>query len=111
MTLLATFQLLLARCSGQDDLTVGTPIANRTHSQLEGLIGFFVNTLVCEPTSQAIPTSSKYSNGYAKSAWVPTHIRTCPLNIWWELHPERDLSRSPLFQVLFGLQINGNTHP
>ena len=46
MLLLAAFQVLLARYSGQDDIAIGTPIANRTHSQLEGLIGFFVNTLV-----------------------------------------------------------------
>ena len=46
MTLLAAFQVLLARYSGQQDVVVGSPIANRTRSDLEGLIGFFVNTLV-----------------------------------------------------------------
>ena len=46
MLLLAAFQVLLARYSGQPDIAVGTPIANRTHKEIEGLIGFFVNTLV-----------------------------------------------------------------
>ena len=46
MTLLASWQLLLARYSGQPDIVVGSPIANRTRSEVEGLIGFFVNTLV-----------------------------------------------------------------
>src|SRR5215208_8142238 len=46
MTLLAGFQILLSRYSGQEDVSVGTPIANRNHAEIEGLIGFFVNTLV-----------------------------------------------------------------
>ena len=46
MLLLAAFQVLLSRYSGQQDIAVGTPIANRTHNEVEGLIGFFVNTLV-----------------------------------------------------------------
>src|SRR5262249_39623520 len=56
MTLLAAFQALLARYSGQDDIAVGTPIANRTLHELEGLIGFFVNTLVVRTNLSGNPT-------------------------------------------------------
>ena len=56
MTLLAAFQALLHRYSGQDDICVGSPIAGRTRAEIEGLIGFFVNTLVLRPTWPASPT-------------------------------------------------------
>ena len=56
MTLLAAFQALLHRYSGQDDIAVGTPIANRTHGETEGLIGFFVNTLVMRGRCGGNPT-------------------------------------------------------
>src|SRR6185436_5491354 len=56
MTLLATFQLVLARQSGQDDIVVGTPIAGRTRRETEGMIGFFVNTLVMRTDLRGDPT-------------------------------------------------------
>src|SRR5207237_5045291 len=56
MTLLAIFQALLARYSGQNDIAVGTPIANRTRAEIEPLIGFFVNTLVLRADLSAHPT-------------------------------------------------------
>ena len=56
MTLLAAFQTLLARYSGQDDIVVGSPIAGRNHAEIEGLIGFFVNTLVLRTDLSGDPT-------------------------------------------------------
>ena len=56
MTLLAAFQVLLYRYTGQDDIAVGSPIANRNRAEIEGLIGFFVNTLVMRTDLSGDPT-------------------------------------------------------
>ena len=105
MTLLAAFQLLLSRYTGQDDIVVGSPIAGRRRAQLEKLIGFFVNMLVLRTDVSGDPTFRqllKRVGGVATAAYEHQDI---PFEkLVEELEPERDLSRNPLFQVLFALQ-------
>jgi amino acid adenylation domain-containing protein len=105
MTLLAAFQLLLYRSSFQDDLCVGTPIAGRTHLELEGLIGFFVNTLVLRARCAAPVQLRELLQQVRETvlgAYVHQHL---PFErLVDELQPERSLSYSPLFQVMFALQ-------
>jgi len=104
VTLLAAFQVLLHRHSGQDDIVVGVPTANRTRVELEGLIGFFVNTLVMRSDLSGAPT---FRELIARVGIVATGAFACgdvPFErLVEELHPERDLSRNPLFQVAFQL--------
>jgi amino acid adenylation domain-containing protein len=105
MTLLAGLQILLARYSGQEDINVGSPIANREHPQLQTLIGFFVNTLVLrgdlsgDPPVDAVLCRTRETclSAYAHQA-VPFE------RLVDELEPRRDLSRNPLFQVAIVLQ-------
>ncbi|RKG85684.1 non-ribosomal peptide synthetase, partial [Corallococcus sp. CA053C] len=105
MLLLSAFQLLLSRYSAQDDVSVGSPIAGRTHAEAEGLIGFFVNTLVLRARMQ--PQDSFRAllaqvRGTTLAAYEHQHV---PFEKLVEvLQPSRDLSRSPLFQVMFVLQ-------
>ena len=82
MTLLAAFQVLLHRHTGQDDIAVGSPIAGRNRKEIEGLIGFFVNTLVLRPTCPAIPPSANSWPGCARRAWGPTPIPISPSRSW-----------------------------
>ena len=78
MTLLAAFQALLHRYSGQDDIAVGSPIANRTRSETEGLIGFFVNTLVAARRPLGRPELPRAARpGPRRSPSAPTPTRTC----------------------------------
>jgi amino acid adenylation domain-containing protein/non-ribosomal peptide synthase protein (TIGR01720 family) len=105
MVLLAAWQLLLARYSGQDDVCVGSPIAGRTRSETEGLIGFFVNTLVLRarlggnpPFLQLLAQVREVTLGAYAHQEVPFE------KLVQELQPERDPSRTPLFQVMFILQ-------
>jgi len=102
MILLAAFALLLSRLSGQDDMVIGSPIANRSWKQIESLIGFFVNTLVMRIH---IPGNSTYKE-------LLSHVRQITLDAYAnqdlpfeklveELHPQRNLSYNPLFQVMF----------
>jgi amino acid adenylation domain-containing protein len=105
MTLLAAFQILLHRYSGQDDVVVGTPIAGRTHLELEGLIGFFVNTLVLRAAlapDGAFADLSAAVRETVLGAYLHQHLPFEKLVD--ELQPERSLSHSPLFQVMFALQ-------
>ena len=106
MTLLAAFSALLRRYTGQDDVVVGTPIAGRDRREIEGLIGFFVNTLrhARRPRRQpTVPRAARPGAGDARSA--PTRHQDLPFErLVDELQPERDLSRTPLFQVMFVLQ-------
>ena len=105
MTLLAGFVTLLYRYTGQEDLIVGTPIANRTHGELEPLIGFFVNTLVLRATVSAdlsFDELLKQMREVTLGAYAHQDISFEKLVD--ELRPRRDLSRSPLFQVMFAMQ-------
>ncbi|GHO70187.1 hypothetical protein KSC_090790 [Ktedonobacter sp. SOSP1-52] len=105
MTLLAAFQVLLARSSGQNDIAVGTPIANRNRKEVEGLIGFFTNTLVLRSDLSDNPTFIEMLKRVRRSALEAYTHQEIPFEQVVEaLQPERDLSRSPLFQVLFQLQ-------
>ena len=105
MTLLAAFQVLLARYSGQEDLTVGTPIANRNLAEIEGLIGFFVNTLILRTDLSGNPTFVRVLRRVREVCLGAYANPDIPFEkVVEELEPQRDLSRTPLFQVMFVLQ-------
>jgi non-ribosomal peptide synthetase component F len=105
MTLLAAFQTLLHRYTGQGDIVVGSPIANRNHSELEPLIGFFVNSLVLRVDLSDNPTFRELLARVREITLAAYDHQDLPFEkLVEELHPERDLSRNPLFQVVFALQ-------
>ena len=105
MTLLGAFMVLLARYSRQEDIVVGSPIANRTHSQTEGLIGFFVNTLVLRADLSGDPPFEELLGRVRRVALEAYAHQEIPFERVVEaLQPERSLSHSPLFQVMFALQ-------
>ncbi|MFL5705396.1 MAG: amino acid adenylation domain-containing protein, partial [Ktedonobacteraceae bacterium] len=104
MTLLTAFGLLLARYSGQDDLLIGTPIANRNRREVEGLIGFFVNTLVLRCDLRGSPSFREALQRVREMALGAYAHQELPFEKLVEvLQPERDLSRTPLFQVFFNM--------
>ncbi|HEY9401515.1 MAG TPA: amino acid adenylation domain-containing protein, partial [Pyrinomonadaceae bacterium] len=108
MTLLAAFQILLQRYTGESDLLVGSPIANRNHSETEGLIGFFANTLVLRADLAGDPSFSSLLKRVKTDALGAFAHQDVPFErLVEELQPERNLSRTPLFQVMFALQ-NGS---
>lgn len=105
MTLLATFVLLLHRYSGQDDIIVGTPTANRTASEIEGLIGFFVNTLALRVRVSEEESFRELLRRVRETTIGANAHQEFPFEqLVEELQPERDMSRSPLFQVMLALQ-------
>ncbi|GCF08361.1 amino acid adenylation domain-containing protein [Dictyobacter arantiisoli] len=105
MTLLASFQVLLARYSGQYDIAVGTPIANRTREELAGLIGFFINTLVLRADLSDNPSFvDLLAQVRATALGAYTHQDTPFEQVVEALQPQRDRSRPPLFQAVFVLQ-------
>ena len=105
MTLLAAFKVLLYRYTGQEDIIVGSPIANRNRSEIEGLIGFFVNTLVLRTNLAGNPTFQALLNQVRGVTWGAYDHQDLPFEkLVEELHPERDLSYNPLFQVKFRLE-------
>jgi amino acid adenylation domain-containing protein len=105
MTLMAVFQLLMMRYTGQDDIVVGTPIANRNRPELEPLIGFFVNTLVMRGRLEGRPTFREYLRRVRETALAAYANQDLPFEkLVEELHPQRDLGRNPIFQVMFVLQ-------
>jgi amino acid adenylation domain-containing protein len=107
MALLAGFTALLSRYTGQEDLVVGSPIANRTRSEVEGLIGLFVNTLVFRGELAGRPPFGELVDRAREMALGAYAHQDLPVErLVLELQPARDLSRSPLFQVLLVLQNN-----
>ncbi|MBO0798593.1 MAG: amino acid adenylation domain-containing protein, partial [Blastocatellia bacterium] len=105
MTLLAAFQTLLHRYSGQDDILVGSPIAGRTHATIEELIGFFVNTLVLRTDFFGDPTFQGILREVRKVTLEAYAHQDLPFEQLVDaLQPDRALSHSPLFQVMFVLQ-------
>ncbi|WP_253915932.1 non-ribosomal peptide synthetase [Streptomyces sp. NRRL S-31] len=105
MTLLAVFQLLLARYSGQRDIAVGTPIAGRNRAETEELIGFFVNTLVLRTDLSGDPAFTELLARVKDTALGAYDHQDLPFErLVEELAPDRDLSRNPLFQTMFALQ-------
>ncbi len=105
MTLLAAFQTLLHRYSGQDDICVGTLIAHRTRAALEGMIGFFVNTLVLRTDFSGDPAFPALLARVRDSALEAYRHQDLPFEkLVEELHTQRDLGHNPLFNVLFIFQ-------
>ena len=105
MTLLAAFQLLLYRYSGQEDIVVGTDVANRNRVETESLIGFFVNHLVLRTDLSGNPTFLELLSRVKDVTLGAYANQDAPFDKLVEvLHPERSLSYTPLFQVLFVLQ-------
>ncbi|HEU4963515.1 MAG TPA: amino acid adenylation domain-containing protein [Bacilli bacterium] len=104
MTLLTTFQILLHRYSGQDDLVIGTPLAGRTRSEVEGLIGFFVNTLVLRTDLSGHPTFRELLRRVRDVALGAQAHQDLPFEqLVNALQPDRELTASPLFQVTFAV--------
>ncbi|QIR36059.1 amino acid adenylation domain-containing protein [Tolypothrix sp. PCC 7910] len=105
MTLLAAFQTLLYRYTHQEDIAVGSPIANRNRSEIEGLIGFFVNSLVLRTSLSANPTFRELLGRVREVTLGAYSQQDLPFEkLVEELHPERNLSHHPLFQVVFSFQ-------
>ncbi len=107
MTLLAAFQLLLARSSEQETFAVGSPIANRNRAEVEGLVGYFINMLALRADLSGNPTFRELLGRVREAALGGYEHQDLPLELLVEaLHPERDASRTPLFQAMFVLQNN-----
>jgi amino acid adenylation domain-containing protein len=105
MTLLSAFSALLYRYSGQRDILIGTPIANRNRAETESLIGFFVNTLVLRVRFSAEMTFRELMGQVRETALEAYAHQDLPFEkLVEELQPERTLSHSPLFQVMLDLQ-------
>lgn len=105
MTLLAGFEALLQRYTGQEDIVVGTPVANRPRQEMEGLIGFFLNTLALRIDLGGDPSFREVLARVRKTALEAYGNYELPFEMLLEeLRPPRDLSRSPVFQVMFTLQ-------
>ena len=105
MTLLAAFQILMARYSGQDDVCVGTPIANRTRQETEGLIGFFANTLVLRGRVGGNTAFAEFLRSTREMALEAYSHQEIPFDqLVSILQPERSLSATPFVQVMFALQ-------
>ena len=101
MTLLSAWAILLARLSGQNDLVIGSPVANRRRSEIEGLIGFFVNTLPVRIDLSGSPTVAEVLRRVRGVVLLAQQYQDLPFEQAVEaLQPERTLSHSPLFQAM-----------
>ena len=105
MIYLAAVNVLFARYTGQDDVAIGTPIANRLRRETENTFGFFVNTLVLRNSVEGNPTFLELIERVKIGALEAYDTQDMPFEMLVdELDVERDLSRNPLFQVMFALQ-------
>ncbi len=107
MTLLAAWQLLLARHAGQDDVVVGSPIAGRTRAETEGLIGFFVNMLALRADLSGDPPFAELLRAVRETTLEAYRHQDLPFErLVEELGVERSLAHTPLFQAVFSLENN-----
>src|SRR5271155_2065113 len=105
MTLLAGFEALLQRYTAQEDIVIGTPVANRPRPEMEGLIGFFLNTLALRIDLSGDPSFRELLARVRQTALEGYGNYELPFEMLLkDLRPARDLSRSPVFQVMFTLQ-------
>jgi amino acid adenylation domain-containing protein len=105
MTLLAALQILLYRYSGQEDFCIGAPIANRRPIETEGLIGFILNTLVMRSNLSGSPPVTELLHRVRETALEAYAHQDAPFEMLvGALQPQRDMSRSPFFQVVFDFQ-------
>lgn len=105
MVLVAGFNALLSRYTGQHDIVIGTPVAGRTRRETEGLIGFFVNTLVLRTSTSNDPSFLELLRRARETCLDAYQHQDAPFEILVEkLQPDRELSRTPLFQAMLVLQ-------
>ncbi|MGD9900399.1 MAG: amino acid adenylation domain-containing protein, partial [Calditrichaceae bacterium] len=105
MPLLSAFSVLLNRYSGQEDISIGSPVANRDRTETENLIGFFVNTIVLRINLSNNPAFSDILHQVRETALNAFSHQDIPFEkIVDALHPERNTDHTPLFQVMFALQ-------
>ncbi|MGV7211556.1 non-ribosomal peptide synthase/polyketide synthase [Oxalobacteraceae bacterium A2-2] len=105
VTLLASWAALLSRLSGQDEVVIGTPHANRSRSELEGMIGFFVNMLALRVDLAAAPTVAELLEQVKASTLAAQQNVDIPFEqVVEQVRPARSLAHSPLFQVAFAWQ-------
>ena len=104
MTLLTALKILLARHSGQPDVVVGAPVAGRTRPEVEGLIGCFINTLSLRTRLEGESTFRQLLQGVKETVLQAIAHQDLPFaRLVEHLQPKRDLSRTPLFQVVFNM--------
>jgi len=115
MTMLAAYAVLLHRYSGQDEVLIGIPAANREYEELQGLIGFFVNMLVMRINLQGNPSFIELLQRVRQTALDAYEHQKLPFELLVdELKPERNLKVNPLFQVAFSLvteRVDGGPRP
>ena len=105
MALLAAFQTLLQRYTGQDDIAVGSPIANRNRIEIEGVVGFFVNSLVLRTDLSGDPTFREALRRVREITLEAYEFQDAPFEkLVEELAPERDFGQNAFFQIMFALQ-------
>ena len=105
MVLLAAFAVLLARCSGQEDIVVGTPISGRSRPELEGVFGYLANTLALRCDLSGDPSFEELLGRVRETALGAYEHQEVPFDrLVEDLAPDRDIARHPLFQVLLALQ-------
>jgi amino acid adenylation domain-containing protein len=105
MALLTAYYILLYRYSGQDEIIVGSPIANRNHPELENLIGVFINPLALRVKISGDPGFREMLTRVKNTCLEAYAHQDLPFEkLVEELNPQRDLSRTPIFQVVFNMQ-------